>query len=301
MVWWRGRASTGFVWAAMVAMALNVANATSDPKLMKQLTETIAKVRTSEVSAARTEAAAHLVGLTRKIDPNEIDDKTLGDLVSLLDSWDDSVVDAAAVSLGNLGPRAKSAVPKLLEILPGVDCLWVDASSAPDIRNAIKLIGAPTPPPPKCETAVDPVVWKRRRADAIAEVKTSESSLVRAKAAMRIGYLTFWLGRNEIDDQTIADLVSLLNIPEEPVREGVARSLGYLGRRARAAVPKLTELLSEVDCRPQSIDSAEAIRSALRQMDVKPPPPKCAAQGTRGLSSGRLQGDGVQLALAYGR
>jgi HEAT repeat protein len=279
----RGRASAGFVCTMVIAMALNGANATSDPKLMKQLAETIAKVRTSEVSVTRREAAERVTELTRKIDPDEIDDKTLGDLVSLLDSWDDSVVDAAAVSLGNLGPHAKSAVPKLLQTLPEVDCLWVDASSALDIRDAIKRIGAPGPPPPKCETAVDPVVWKKRLADTITKVQTSESSVVRAKAAMHIGYLIFWLGRNTIDDQTVADLVSLLNIPEDPVREGVARSLGFLGPRARAAAaPKLGELLSEVDCRPQSIDSADAIRSALSQMGVKPPHPKCGAQGTTG-------------------
>ena len=177
-----------------------------DSKL--ELVETIAKVRTSGTLTARTHAALRLAELTSRIEPNEMDDKTLADLVSLLDTWDDSVRIGIAVALGNLGPRAKSAAPKLVEILPEVDCLWVDASSALDIRNALERIGVPPPPLPKCETGIDPVIWKQRLKDTIAKVRTSDDPVSRGRAAVRIGYLIFWLGPDQIDDATIADLVS---------------------------------------------------------------------------------------------
>jgi HEAT repeat protein len=277
---WR-RGLVVLVGATLAAWAAGQANVKRDADIVKELSDAISKVRTTTTSSSRTRIALSLTDLTRKINPNDIDDETLTNLVSLLDTWDDSVRDAVALSLGNLGPRAKSALPKLLEALSEVDCLWIDASAAADIRNAIKRIGSQPPPAPKCETAVDPIVWKQRLTDAIATVRTSKSSAERGKAAMHIGYLIFWLGRNEIDDKTIADLVSLLDIPEEPVREGVARSLGFLGSRAKlVAGPKLKELLSGLDCHPEEIDLANAVRSALTQMDVKVLPPRCAVFGT---------------------
>lgn len=41
----------------------------------------------------------------------------------------------------------------------------------------------------------------------------------------------------------------LLDIPDDSVREGVAAALGNVGRRADVAIPKLKELLPELDCR----------------------------------------------------
>src|SRR5258706_9922519 len=89
----------------------------TEKQLTEQLTETVAKVRTGATSAARTEAAEHLAELTRGIDPNQIDDGTISELVSLLDVPEDSVRYWVARCLGNLGPRARIAVPKLQKIL----------------------------------------------------------------------------------------------------------------------------------------------------------------------------------------
>src|SRR5580693_2143735 len=217
MVWLLQAVYSTVLCATVVLTAMGVATATTDATIIKQLNETIAKVQTSENPNSRSDAAEHLAQLTRKVDPKEVDDKTLADLVSLLDTWEDSVRDSVAISLGNLGPRARVAAPALLEILPEVDCLWVDASSAHDVRNALKRIGVTPPPPPTCETTVDPVVWNQRMRETI------------AKAAAHLRYLTFWLGAKGIDDKNIADLVSLLDTPEEPVREAVVGSLGYIG------------------------------------------------------------------------
>jgi len=90
----------------------------SQVELKERLAKTIAEVRelsgpTIGVSSTRIETAGRLPHLTKKINPNEVDDQTLADLVSLLDTWDDAVRREVAVSLGNLGPRAKAAaIPK---------------------------------------------------------------------------------------------------------------------------------------------------------------------------------------------
>jgi HEAT repeat protein len=142
------------LWFAVIASACffllsGTAHAKGDPTFKKQLTETIAKVRTGATSAARTEAAEHLSELTRGISPDKVGDASLADLVSLLDSSEDSVRYWVARCLGNLGPRAKIAIPKLQKILAEVDCLRGSKTSASGIRFALAQMGI-TPPPPKC-------------------------------------------------------------------------------------------------------------------------------------------------------
>lgn len=265
--------------AMLMALLSAAASPTSSTPLVRQLQETIAKVRASDSPTVRREAAEQLPQLTRGLDPKEVDDKTLAQLVSLLDTWDDSVRLPVATSLGNLGSRARVAAPQLLEILPEVDCLWAEVSPAPIIRDALRRMGAAEPPRPNCESKIEPVVWRQRIIDDIAKVRTSDSPVIRAKAAIHLNYLTFWLPSIQLDDKTVADLVSLLDVREEPVREGVTAAIGNLGGRAKVAVPKLQELLAEVDCHEASAVSASNIRIALSQMHVKTPRPRCAGQG----------------------
>ena len=124
----------------------------SDNQFTEQLTKTMERVRTGESVNVRTESAQDLAKLTRGIDPKKVGDKTLTDLVSLLDTSEDSVRLWVAASLGNLGPRAKTAAaPTLLKLLPEVDCVRASVTSAPAIRVALKRMGV-TPPPPGCET-----------------------------------------------------------------------------------------------------------------------------------------------------
>jgi len=121
----------------------------SKSQLKTQLSKTMAKVRTGSTSAIRDEAAEHLAGLTGGIDPNQVDDKTVADLVSLLDQpvgryW-------VARCLGNLGTRAEIAIPKLQRLLPKEDCLRVGKSAAGGIRLALTQMRVTPPPPPNCE------------------------------------------------------------------------------------------------------------------------------------------------------
>ena len=89
--------------------------------------------------------------------------------------------------------------------------------------------------------------------------------------------MTRQMNPKAVPDQTVADLISLLDIPDDSVRYWVATSLGNLGPRAKAAIPQLERLLAEVDCVKGSKTLASGIRFALTQMGVTTPPPVCEA------------------------
>ena len=119
-------------------------------QLKRQLLEAMAKIRNGKTSNSRTDAAEHLETLTDGIDPRKVDETTLTEMVSLLETKEDSVRAWVAASLGNLGPRAKVAVPRLLKLLPEVDCLRGSLTSAPFIRVALERMGEIPPPSPNC-------------------------------------------------------------------------------------------------------------------------------------------------------
>jgi hypothetical protein len=152
MLKYRSRVRFAVIASALICSLSGSAHATDDAMSKRQLTKTMAKVRKGKTSTVRTEAAEHLAELTRGIDPQKVDDTTLAELVSLLDISEDSVRYWVAASLGNLGPRARVAVPTLLKLLPEVDCLRGSLTSAPAIRTALERMGV-TPPPPACGTA----------------------------------------------------------------------------------------------------------------------------------------------------
>ena len=138
---------------AVVLFALSavagIAQAGGVPALTTQIKETMAKARTDKTVDARTEAAEHLASLTRKISSKEVTEALVTDITSLLDSPDDSVRYWVATALGNLGPAAKAAVPKLEEMLPKADCINGAITSASGIRYALIKMGV-KPPPSKC-------------------------------------------------------------------------------------------------------------------------------------------------------
>lgn len=85
----------------------------------------------------------------------------------------------------------------------------------------------------------------------------------------------------KIEDDTLDDIISLLDIPE--ARFWVAGSLGKLGLCAEKAIPKLLQVLREEDCTCQALRSwgsnAEVIRNALRKIGATAPPfPKCSKE-----------------------
>lgn len=135
--------------AALLAVLAGHAPARKDVGTTKQLEAAIVRVRSAKTVDARTDAAERVANLTRRIRPNTVSDKVVGELVSLLDSPDDSVRFWVATALGNLGLRAKVAIPKLRELLPKADCLNGAITSASAIRYALIKMGVKPPPPPK--------------------------------------------------------------------------------------------------------------------------------------------------------
>jgi hypothetical protein len=128
---------------------------TPQRQLTEQITQTIAKVGTGESSTARTEAAEHLADLTRQVHAKSVDDKTIADLTSLLNTSDDSVRYWVARCLGNLGLRARAAIPELQKLLTEVDCLQGSKTSASGIRFALSQMDI-TPPPLRCPSLSKP-------------------------------------------------------------------------------------------------------------------------------------------------
>lgn len=115
-------------------------------------------------------------------------------------------------------------------------------------------------------------ILNRELEEAIAEVRAGKSLNARCKASEKLFDLLNGIDPMYVSDGTIADMVSLLNNPDDAVRGNVAGVLGVFGPRAKAAVPKLLALLPAADCLQGDLTSAGAIRLALERMGVKPPP-----------------------------
>jgi RHS repeat-associated protein len=84
---------------------------------------------------------------------------------------------------------------------------------------------------------------------------------------------------DKVDDQAVAELVSLLNTSTEiPVREWVVITLRDLGPSAKSAIPDLQKILAAEDCAKEpsmAISVEDNARSALRRMGVTHPPSPC--------------------------
>lgn len=145
------RVSCAIAFAVLCVMPAIAAYSRDCPVTLEQVQEAVVQTaKMKDKAFYQSDTGEYLADLAKKIDPNKIDQKTLGELETLLDSDNDLIRYWGAVALGNLGPRAKPAVPKLLKILAKVDCLNGPITSANGIRYALKHIGVKAPPPPKC-------------------------------------------------------------------------------------------------------------------------------------------------------
>jgi len=127
----------------------SVARSQAKPDINQQLQQGIARVRKAKTTAAKSDAAERLVTLIDDRDCSDVTDHTIQSLISLLDTPEDSVRTWVAAVLGQIGPRAKAAAPKLLSILADVECKDLDFSSEATIPIALKKMGV-TPPPRDC-------------------------------------------------------------------------------------------------------------------------------------------------------
>src|SRR5215467_9323101 len=117
----------------LLSAVSGIAQANRGPAL-KNIKDTITEAGSEKTVGARTNAAEHLARLTKQIGSKEITNALVIDIMSLLNSPDDSVRYWVARALGNLGPAAKAAVPKLEELLPKADCISGTKTSASGIR-----------------------------------------------------------------------------------------------------------------------------------------------------------------------
>jgi hypothetical protein len=125
---------------------------------------------------------------------------------------------------------------------------------------------------PSLGHAATDAVPNARLEEGIGRVRAGDAPMARAEAAEYLADLIHRAKPSSLDDKTLADIVSLLDIPDDSVRAWTAGALGHLGRRASVAAPKLSALLAEVDCLEGDLTSAASIRLALKRMGVTPTP-----------------------------
>lgn len=112
---------------------------------------------------------------------------------------------------------------------------------------------------------------------AVERARSETDPKVRADAALEVAELVRDANPRDIEGSTIEQIISLLDSPHDTVRMWAATSLGRFGKRAKAAVPKLLELLPAADCQRVGINSATAIRGTLPKLGVTAPKLNCSA------------------------
>jgi len=120
--------------------------AKAKPDINQQLQRTVASVRKAKTATAKLDAAERLVALTDGRDCSDVTDETIHSIASLLEMPDDGLRTWVAAVLGDFGPRAKFAVPKLLSILAEVECKNWDFSSEATIPIALGKMGVTSSP-----------------------------------------------------------------------------------------------------------------------------------------------------------
>jgi HEAT repeat protein len=129
------------IFCFVVSAMVGIAQVSKGTTVTEQINKAVSQVRAEKTVDARTAAAEHLANLARKLSSKEVTVKLVNDLTSLLDSPDDSVRYWIAVALGNLGPAAKAAAPKLEEMLAKAECINGAITSADGIRYALIKMG----------------------------------------------------------------------------------------------------------------------------------------------------------------
>jgi hypothetical protein len=106
------------------------------------------KLRTDSTPGESYDLSYKLAKLTKGAGQKDIDDKIIANMIPFLDKGADRYW--VAVSLGNLGRRARIAVPKLYQILVEEECHPMGLTSTSAIRGALERIGV-KPPHPRCD------------------------------------------------------------------------------------------------------------------------------------------------------
>ena len=136
-------AAIGFLFGSACIQAL------SRPVDLNQFEKTVRLIRSGQTIDARTNAAEHLATLVKKGRNGGFSETEVTQIISLLDSSDDSVRYWIAIAIGHIGPSGKRAIPKLLAMLPEAEKTNGTITSADGIRFALIKMGVKPPPPGK--------------------------------------------------------------------------------------------------------------------------------------------------------
>ncbi len=265
--------------SGLLSAATSAQSNTVFKRQITEITEAIAKVRTGATPETRADAAEHIADLTSGIIDTWVDDKVLADIVSLLDTPENPVRFWVAVTLGNVGYGARTTISKLQELLPEADCLQGDPTVADAIRYALARMHAPLPPSACGRAEAKEVLFKKLLTKTIAIAQKGEIINYRRDAAKHLSELARWIDPDKVDDQAVAELVSLLNTSTDMVvLDWVVAALGSLGTHAKSAIPDLLKILTAEDCVKEpsmAISVEDDARSALRRMGITHPPSPC--------------------------
>ena len=267
---------SGLLSAATAAQSTRTESYTA---LRQQIAESIANVRTATTPETRADAAEHLADWPSETIATRVDGKALAEVVSLLDTPEDPVRFWVAVTLGNIGYGAKTAVPKLQGLLPKADCLQGDLTVADAIRYALARMQAAVPPPTCGRAEAKGVLFKKLLTKTIAIARKGETLDIQRDAAEHLAELARWIDPDKVDDQPVAELVSLLNTSSDiAMRQWVIGALGTLGTRAKSAIPALQKILAAENCATEpsmAVSVEDDARIALRRMGIAHPPSPC--------------------------
>lgn len=205
--------------------------------------------------------------------------------VSVMTRASDPVLNSRLLAAIDEARTAKSydarlaAANHIVNIMMGIDARSVNAKTVDEL---VSLLKSPDYEVRQFATIAlgqlgrkarkpDPIL-NRKLEKAITSARTGKSLNERLSAGERLCDLQVGIDPMYVADTTIADMISLLNSPDDGVRGWVAAALGFQGPRAKAAVPKLLALLPAADCLQADVTSAGAIRLALKRIGVHPPP-----------------------------
>jgi hypothetical protein len=109
----------------------------------------------------------------------------------------------------------------------------------------------------------------------IERIKAEKPSMVRYKGAQQLLDSVKAKGSQNVTEREIEALTGMMADQDDSIRYWIATALGYVGPRAKLAVPNLEAALKEVECSMSSKTSASSIRSALEKIGVEPSVGKC--------------------------
>lgn len=104
---------------------------------MHQIADEIEKENSEEKKFDKTRELAWLIKQNKDI----VDSETIDDLIKLFGKEDSRIRKWVAMSLGEIGPRARKAIPLLKAALDHEDCQWKSENSTLVIVGTLKKLG----------------------------------------------------------------------------------------------------------------------------------------------------------------